>query len=135
VQQALYEGVSAHRRRRLHVRVGEVLEQAQAADSTPAELARHFLEGGDRDRAAKYAVRAGETAAARYAHAEAAHHFAIAVAVLNELGDAAWAAEVQCLLAGECFDLNQLSEAVAAYQAALTWFQQRGDRPGQALAH
>jgi DNA-binding CsgD family transcriptional regulator len=136
IQQTLYEELPAHRRRRLHLRVGGVLEKLRAEHAgATAELAWHFLQGGDTATAATYAIRAGDDAAGRYAHAEAAHHYAIAVEALRELGGAARAAEVQCRLAGELFDLNRLPDALAAYEAALAAFERRGDRAGQASAH
>ena len=136
IQQTLYEELPAHRRRRLHRRVGEVLETRRAGHAAaPAELARHFLQGGDPKRAATYAVQAGDAAAGRYAHAEAAHHYAVAVEVLRELDEAAMVAEVQCRLAAELLDLGRLPDAVAAYEAALAAFVGRGDQTGQASAH
>jgi DNA-binding CsgD family transcriptional regulator len=136
IQQTLYEELPAHRRGRLHLRVGEVLEKLRAGQATAsAELAWHFLQGGDTQRATGYAIQAGDDAVGRYAHAEAVHHFGIAVEVLRELGDPARAAEVQCRLAAELFDLNRLPDALAAYEAALASFEERGDRSGQASVH
>jgi DNA-binding CsgD family transcriptional regulator len=136
IQQTLYEVLPAHRRRRLHLRVGEVLEVLRAGQSSvTAELARHFLHGGNTERAAPYAIQAGDAAAARYAHAEATHHYGFALEVLRELGEPAHAAEVQCRMAAELFDLYRLPDALAAYEAALATFEQVGDQAGQASAH
>ena len=136
IQQTLYEELPAHRRRKLHLRVGEVLEVLRAGPAAvTAELARHFLQGGDTERAAPYAIQAGDAAAARYAHAEAAHYYGFAVDVLHELGEPAHVAEVQCRLAAELYDLNRLPDALAAYEAALATFGQVGDQAGQASVH
>jgi DNA-binding NarL/FixJ family response regulator len=135
IQETLYEDLPAYRRRRLHLRIGQVLENLPGHQTTTsAELARHFLHGGDTAKAVIYALKAGDNAASHYAHAEAAHHYAIAVEVLRESGDFPRAAEVQCRMAAELLDLNRVSEARAAYDGALAVFQQLGDDAGQAVA-
>jgi DNA-binding CsgD family transcriptional regulator/tetratricopeptide (TPR) repeat protein len=137
IQQTLYEEIPVHRRRRLHLRVGQALEHSPSAGSTlSADKARHFLLGGEAERAARYAIEAGDQAALRYAHAEAAHHYQVALDLLLDEGDhAAGAAEVQYKLGAELYDLNRLSEALASYEASLDSFKRLGDRQGQALAH
>jgi DNA-binding CsgD family transcriptional regulator/tetratricopeptide (TPR) repeat protein len=135
IQEALYEALPAHRRRRLHLRAAEVLEELCEGRATPAELARHFLMGGDRPRAAAHAVQAGDDAGVRYAHAEAAHHYRIAVDILRDTGFPLDAAKVQCRLARELFDLNRLPEVAVMYGAALAVYEDVSDRAGQAVAH
>jgi predicted ATPase len=121
IQQTLYEEMPVHRRRRLHLRVGQALEQPPIARSTlSADKARHFLLGGDAERAARYAIEAGDHAALRYAHAEAANQYQLALdLLLDEADHAARAAEVQYKLGAELYDLNRLSEALAMYEASL----------------
>ena len=99
------------------------------------ELARHFLQGWRHRARRPYAIQAGDAASRRYAHAEAAHQYTIAVDVLRELGEAARVAEIQCRLGAELFDLNRLPEAIAAYEAALSAFEASGDHAGQASVH
>jgi DNA-binding NarL/FixJ family response regulator len=137
IQQTLYDELPVHRRRRMHLRVGQALEQSRVARSTrSADMARHFLLGGDAERAARYAIQAGDDASHRYAHAEAAHHYQLALELLlDDLDDARRVAEVQYKLGGELFDMARLSEALAAYDASLGGFKRLGDRQGQALAH
>jgi tetratricopeptide (TPR) repeat protein len=55
--------------------------------------------------------------------------------LLDELDNAARAAEVQYKLGSELYDLNRLSEALAAHEASLDRFKRLGDRQGEALAH
>jgi DNA-binding NarL/FixJ family response regulator len=133
----LYEELPPHRRRRLHLRVAAALESLRPLPATAsADLARHFLLGGNTAQAARYAVQAAEQAAARYAHAEALHHYAVAFDLLtDEVGDGERAAGVQYRLASELFDLNRLPEARAAYESALATFERLGDHMGQALVH
>lgn len=70
---ALYDGIPAARRRRLHGRVGERLERAHASDPTAVAgvLGRHFGEAGDHSRAARYLRQAAEVASRRGAPREA----------------------------------------------------------------
>jgi DNA-binding CsgD family transcriptional regulator/tetratricopeptide (TPR) repeat protein len=136
IQEALYEELPVHHRRRLHTRAGVVLEQLHAADDTvAAELAWHFLQAGDTNRGAAYAIQAGDHAAGRYAHAEAVREYAVALGVLRERGDRAAAADVQRRLASELFELNRLPEAVVEYESSLAAFQELADDAGQAMVH
>lgn len=137
IQQTLYEEMPVHRRRRLHLRVGQALERQPIAGSMlSADKARHFLLGRDAARAARYAIEAGDHAAVRYAHAEAVQQYQVALDLLLDEDDhTPGAAEVQYKLASELYDLNRLSEALAMYDASLDGFKRLGDHQGQALAH
>jgi tetratricopeptide (TPR) repeat protein len=52
-----------------------------------------------------------------------------------DIGDNARAADVQYRLARELYDLNQLTDALAAYQTALGAFEYLGETIGQAWVH
>ena len=67
VRATAYEGLSFRRRRQIHGRVGEALEQraGDQADEQAALLSLHFYEAGDHARAWRYGVLAGERAAGR----------------------------------------------------------------------
>lgn len=66
VRETLYEDLSADRRADLHRRCGLWLEAAAASGRRPAaaELAHHFVRGGDMARAFTYALQAGSEALA-----------------------------------------------------------------------
>jgi tetratricopeptide (TPR) repeat protein len=88
IRDALYEGIPAGRRLRLHQQAGEALEAfyQQDLDSHLAELAHHFFEaaaGGDAGQAVGYAERAGHRAIALLAYEEAARLFKMALAALS----------------------------------------------------
>jgi DNA-binding CsgD family transcriptional regulator/transcriptional regulator with XRE-family HTH domain len=136
VYQALYAELPSSVRRRLHRQIGEVLERLQSSRASgAAELARHFLAAGHADRALGYALRAGREASARYAHAEAANWYQNAINLLLARAEHAEAAATQLRLAGELYDLNQLADALVAYESALGTFERLGDRLGQARVH
>src|SRR5205814_835601 len=115
--------------------IGERISRLPPRSHDLLPLARHFLLGGDTERGVEYAIRAGDDAAARYAHAEAAHHYRVALDLLPEpTADSARAAEVSHRLAGELYDLNKLPEALAAFEAAFVSYGRLNNPGGQALA-
>jgi predicted ATPase len=68
-REAIYVGLSYHRRRLLHRRASETLEKLRPTDA--ATLARHLELADQPGRAARYALQAGLAARAVYAHVEA----------------------------------------------------------------
>ncbi|HEX5503257.1 MAG TPA: AAA family ATPase [Thermomicrobiales bacterium] len=83
IREALYAGLLATRRRRVHQRAGEALAALAGAD--PDAVAYHFQRAGDA-RAAEWLIRAGERAERAYAWLTAADRFEAALALL-ETGD------------------------------------------------
>jgi len=86
VRDVVYEEVGPLRRKKLHGVVGRTLEKVytKEIDEHLGELAYHFLEGGDKDKALDYFLRAGEKAAKVYANSEAASYFQSALKLLEE---------------------------------------------------
>ena len=74
VRDVAYRGLPYRRRRVLHLRAGQVMERiaAGAIDSVAEPLSVHFFEGGDLERAWRYARLAGARAQASYANSDAA---------------------------------------------------------------
>ncbi|MDX6486140.1 MAG: hypothetical protein QOF43_1293 [Gaiellaceae bacterium] len=131
VRRAVYDQISAMRRAELHRRVGEALERAYAADTTPvvAELAHHFALAaplGERQRAVGYALRAAEGAVAAAAFEEGAARLTSAL----ELGiaDTRERARVQVQLAWLLAELGHRSEARAVLEEAHGTATKIGDR-------
>ena len=91
IREALYEGVSSVRRRRLHQQVGEALAAGRSPD--PDMVAMHFQRAGDR-RAMAWLVRAGERAQLAYAWLTAIERYEAALALLEgddgDLGERGW---------------------------------------------
>ena len=88
IRDALYEGIPAGQRLRLHQHAGEALEAFYQQDLGPhlAELAHHFVEAaavGGAGKAVGYAERAGRRAMALLAYEEAARLFRMALAALG----------------------------------------------------
>ena len=81
IREALYEGIPALRRRRLHRQVGETLTEIPNPD--PDIVAYHFQQAGDR-RAAEWLLKAGERAQRAYVWTTAAERFDAALAKLTQ---------------------------------------------------
>jgi predicted ATPase len=73
IQQYLYDELSAGERRMLHGEIGETLESLSAdhSDQFALQLARHFEEAGDTEKAIHYLTLAGDSAYQVYADNEA----------------------------------------------------------------
>ena len=86
VRDVVYEEVSLLKRKKLHGVVGCALEKvyAKKIDEHSGELASHFLESGDKEKALDYFLKAGEKAAKIHANAEAISYFQSALRLLEE---------------------------------------------------
>jgi adenylate cyclase len=86
VRDVVYEEVSPLRRKELHGVVGSSLEKvyAKKLDEHFGELAHHFLESGDKEKALGYFLKAGEKARKVYANTEEASYLKSALRLLEE---------------------------------------------------
>jgi class 3 adenylate cyclase/tetratricopeptide (TPR) repeat protein len=124
VRDAAYQGLPFRLRRRMHLRVGAVLEATAGDDAKVAErLSTHFFEGGDHQRAWTYARRAADRARGLYSYAAAIELYERAIASAEkvegvERRDVASALESL----GDVADLAGLSQrGIAAYRKARKW--------------
>ncbi len=87
MREVAYAEISPARRKRLHQRVAEALEQRNAGDPDPVagELARHYELAGDLDKAITWAERAGQAAQARLAIQEALDRYRRATELADSL--------------------------------------------------
>ena len=86
VRDVVYEEVSPLKRNELHGVVGCALEKiySQKMDEHFGELASHFLESGDKDKAFAYFLKAGEKARKVYANTEEVSYLKSALRLLEE---------------------------------------------------
>ena len=86
VRDVVYDEVSLLKRKKLHGVVGRALEKvyAKKIEEHFGELASHFLESGDKEKALDYFLKAGEKAQKVYANNEAASYFQSTLALLEE---------------------------------------------------
>jgi len=86
IRDVVHEEVSHLRHKKLHGVVGCALEKAYAKklDEHLGELALHFLECGDKEKALDYFLKAGDKAAKIYANSEATSYLQSALRLLEE---------------------------------------------------
>ena len=86
-REAIYEQISPPLKRGYHERIAEKVEAraVEAKDLPVNDLAYHYAQAGNKEKAVKYSLAAGEYALARFSNAEAKKHFSY---VLRAVADA-----------------------------------------------
>lgn len=89
VRDVVYEEVSPFKAKELHGIVGSALEKvwSEKVDEHFGQLASHFLESGNKEKALDYFLRAGKRAHKMYAYSEAFSYFDHALKLLEEKGN------------------------------------------------
>jgi ABC-type transport system substrate-binding protein/class 3 adenylate cyclase len=89
VQEVAYSSLVESKRRKLHKRVGEALEEIykESPEEAYGLLARHFSEAEEPEKAVEYLLKAGDAARGIYADKEALEHYRKARAFLARTGD------------------------------------------------
>lgn len=123
VHEVAYRSMLVARRRELHRRIGAWLE-AHGGDEALAEVARHYREGADLERARELLPRAAERAASVHARHEAIEAFLQAAELLDD--DPARRAEMLERAAAQCFLLARLDEAIRHIGEARTLYERAG---------
>jgi class 3 adenylate cyclase len=135
VQDAAYGTLLRGRRQELHARVAAVLERdfTDLVERQPELLAHHLTAAGNTERAVDQWLKAGQHAAARFAHLEAIRHFERGLAALAALaeGPARDGREIKLQLArGPSLFMAKgfvAAEAAEAYTRARKLAEQRSD--------
>jgi tetratricopeptide (TPR) repeat protein/transcriptional regulator with XRE-family HTH domain len=132
-QLALYRELPPRRRKRLHLAAaGALALQSQPnQEQRAAELAWHFLEGGETDRAIPYAVVAGDQAEVRFAHQEAEQHYRSALHLAENQGDVALEAVVLERLGRVLTNDGQFGEARALLDRGVSMYRQLSNQEGE----
>jgi tetratricopeptide (TPR) repeat protein len=118
VRDVVYEEVSLLKRKKLHSVAGAALEKVygKKIDEHFGELASHFLESGDKDKALEYFLKAGERAAKIHANAEAISYFQSALKLLEEK-------EGECKEKAHVLEkLGDIKNIVGEYDACLKYW-------------
>ncbi len=124
IRECLYAEVSTSRRRRLHERVGHVLEAHYDQEHTMsahqlAELAFHFARSGDRTRGVHYSLRAATQALQTVAAEEAMSHYRTALELLEP--DDRRRGDILLDLGEAALRAGKEKEAETIYEAAQRW--------------
>lgn len=120
-QQYLYSSLSAGERRLLHGDIAQTLEAlfGDKPEAVVVQLAHHFLQAGERQKALTYASQASARAETMYAFDEAIEYVNVALALIRP-GEQ-WESRLALLekLADLHVALGQHTQAVAIYQEAI----------------
>jgi len=136
-RQALYEDLSLRRRRSLHLAAGEVLQRLPDAvrQQRAAELAWHFREGGDRERAVRYTLLAGDQAVTVFAYGEAERLFRTAVELLaagdRTPAEAPLGPEALAKLGRVLHTIERYDEALTVMEQAASLYRMQGNGTGE----
>ncbi|MEW5957114.1 MAG: ABC transporter substrate-binding protein [Chloroflexota bacterium] len=127
-QQYLYNSLSAGERRLLHGEVAAALEDIYAGrvDEVTVQLARHYTESGQVEKAIDYLLRAGDQARTMYAHRQAADFYQQALIFLREQRAYDRAARTLMKLGLTYHQGFDFSPARQAYAEGFTLWQQAG---------
>jgi tetratricopeptide (TPR) repeat protein len=132
VRETIYEGMSALRRARLHLLIGEMLEALHGGTDAPlAMLAHHFFQAislGQVEKAITYAVRAAERADRLLAYEEAVNQYEVALRALEFKGSVDETRRCELLLGlGEVQMKAGLSDSAReTFERAATWARLHG---------
>jgi tetratricopeptide (TPR) repeat protein len=128
-QQVCYGELTARKRRRLHLAAGRALEQLPDRERVQriSELAWHFWQGDDREKALKYALQAGDAAASVFANQEAEVQYRRAVELAREREDRAQEAAALHKLGVVVGRIGRLDEACGIVLAAASAYESGGD--------
>jgi len=88
IKEAFYSSIRKDRRKKLHLAIADAIEENNKDDLAPVifDLAHHFIEGGDSDRAIIFTYPSGIMAMARYANEDALNYFNLTLKILEDKG-------------------------------------------------
>ncbi|HEY0069880.1 MAG TPA: BREX system ATP-binding domain-containing protein [Chloroflexia bacterium] len=124
-QETAYASLLLSKRRDLHKRVGEYLERVEP--DRAGEIARHYLEARQEERALPHLVEAGDSAARADAREEARGYYRKAIDILQRIPDVKLARRVYEGL-GKVLEFSMdVPGAIATYQEMLSYGEEHDD--------
>jgi adenylate cyclase len=136
IQDVIYQALLLRQRTELHRRVAEEVEKTYGDDPAYLEvLAEHYSQAKVHEKAARYAVLAGDLAAERVAFPEAQTHYETALRLSSEV-DPHGRLEVLRKLGHAAYRASDFTTARTALVEAIDGWKEVGDarRAGEALA-
>jgi ABC-type oligopeptide transport system substrate-binding subunit/DNA-binding SARP family transcriptional activator len=130
IQEVVYAGLPLRRRQHLHVGVAQAMETLYASDlaAVAGELAFHFCQGRQADRAVRYLLLAGDQARLAYAHREAIDYYNQALALQKEQGEYELAGRTLMKLGLTYHTRFDFAQARRAFEEGFAQWQQAGRR-------
>ncbi len=138
-RQALYRSLSSHHRSKLHRSLGERLMPICGAGKPElaSELALHFEEGRDYERAARYLMLAAENAAHRFSQRDSIQILRRALELFSVLAPGSnpeLEIEILQRIGDTHYVLGEMSDSAVAYEAAVDLAERAGLKAAHALA-
>lgn len=136
LREVAYTSLSSRRRRVLHRRIAEGLEiiHADAFDTVCGQVAAHYLQAGEPERAAAHLERAGDYASSIFANAEAEQSYRELLHWLELHHRSERAARIREKLGEILTRLAQYDEALAILEQAAGVYHAAGDAEGEVRA-
>ncbi len=134
-QRFLYNDLSAAERRTMHGEVARVLEELYAGerDAITVQLANHYTEAGEADKAIEYLQGAGDRARMVFAHEEAIQFYERALAFEKEKGYDDQAARTLMKLGLTFHNSFKFQQAHHAYEEGFIFWRQAGEKESTEL--
>jgi tetratricopeptide (TPR) repeat protein len=128
-QQYLYNELGIGERRLLHEEVADVLEELykDQTDEIAVQLAHHYREAGEVEKAVAYMIKAGEKAAGLFAWQEARRHFETTLELLEE-DNLTQRADVLRKLASITIATGDADASLMYNESALELYEIMGDK-------
>lgn len=134
-QEALYDMLEPLRKQRLHKEIGELLAGLpEEAQRRAGEIAHHFLNAHQRERALPYLVEAGDQAEGMYAHAGAKLQYEHALELARKLKNVPMEARILDHLGSVLYHTGRYDDAIQTLEAAVERYQSLGESEGLASA-
>lgn len=122
ISEVAYGDLSRSRRRVIHRKVAEALEELFSQDTGPViyDLARHFFRGKSYSKAVHYLMRAGEMAESLYAVEEAQNYYHMALEAMGHLADDLENEKQRVIITGR---LGLLHQIIGNWQKAVEYHE------------
>ena len=117
-RETLYEELSLPLKRGYHARIAEKLEGVKGEELPLSDLAYHYAQSGNKEKAIKYAIEAGKDALAKFSSSQAISHFTYVLQALGEESQHGEQREVALEGLGDAFYAkNMFEEAVKTFES------------------
>ncbi|MCD4702417.1 MAG: tetratricopeptide repeat protein, partial [Candidatus Aegiribacteria sp.] len=100
IREVVYDGINGAKRQKFHLTIaGKLLDShSEKVEQVVEDLALHFYQGGDTERAVKYSISAGDKARESYAYREAVEYYDKAIECFRT-NETEWNREkIECLM-------------------------------------
>jgi tetratricopeptide (TPR) repeat protein/KaiC/GvpD/RAD55 family RecA-like ATPase len=116
-RETLYEEISLPLRRGYHNRIAEKLESNKNATLPLSDLAHHYAQAGNKEKATKYALEAGRDALEKFSNSQAINHFTYVLQAIGEDPNRSQERTIALEGLGDAYyDSNSYSEAIKTFE-------------------